>query len=41
MIFIFLAGGFLLMAAAYLLLRGSGILYKLSSSKNKWLEYDA
>lgn len=38
----FIGGGFLVMALAYLLLRASGIIYKLTpDSDSKWIEYEA
>jgi len=36
----FAMGGLMILAVAYLLLRASGIIYKLSSEKNKWVEYE-
>lgn len=37
---VFVAGGLLMVAAIYLLLRASGLLYKLDRSDDKWVEYE-
>ena len=36
----FILGGLAVLAVAYIILRASGIIYKLSSEKNKWIEYE-
>jgi len=41
-VILFIAGGLLFSAIVYLLLRSSGILYKLiPDDDDKWVEYDA
>lgn len=37
----FVGGGLLVVALVYLLLRSSGMLYKLMPSDNKWVEYES